>query len=264
MGSNRIAIIKGSNPLPPLFSEVKHQEEFRIDTPYGQTSSPIHRFIYTDTDLHVLHRHGLDHTIPPHKINYRANIWALDKLSINVVISINTVGGIGLKQTPGSLALPNQYIDYTWGRESTFFDGEDATVAHLEATYPYSKQLRKLIVETAEELGVNLDVNTTYAATQGPRFETPAEIVRLERDGCHIVGMTGVPEAPLAAEKGLNYACIALVVNPAAGKGKSTITKDEIEEANRAGEFNLNSLLAALIQNINLEGYLESEASLLS
>ena len=171
-------------------------------------------------------RHGAEHNIPPHLINYRANIAALAAVGINRIIGLNTVGGVTSLREPGQIGIPEQILDYTWGREHTFFTGGEAGVQHIEFTEPFSAELRRELNAAAAAAGVDCHDGGVYAATQGPRLETAAEVDRLERDGADYLGMTGMPEASLAAELGLEYACFVLVVNKAAGRGERPIHED--------------------------------------
>ena len=168
-----------------------------------------------------LARHGYGHTIAPHEVNYRANIWALKDAGARSIVSVASVGGIRNDIWPGMLVLPDQVLDYTWGRASTFFEGPGSPVNHIDFTEPYSKELRATLLRAAADCGERVHDGGVYAATQGPRLETAAEITRLERDGADIVGMTGMPEAALARELGLEYAAITVVANYAAGRGDS-------------------------------------------
>ena len=244
-----IAIIGGSGSAL-LLPDMIIDEQINIETPFGKPSSPIIRATSSGTQFYLLYRHGVGHSIPPHKINYRANIWALVELGIDVVVAIATVGGIRSSLKPGDLLLPDQLIDYTWGRESTFFDGEDGSVGHLEMTTPYSGQVRSALLKAADNCGVELADGGVCAVTQGPRFETPAEVNRIETDGGDVVGMTGMPEAALAAEKGLCYACVTLIVNPAAGRGDGQITDEEIRRSMERGIGNLNILLQETLDSV--------------
>jgi 5'-methylthioadenosine phosphorylase len=178
-----------------------------------------------------LARHGDGHTIPPHEINYRANLWALKEGGATRIVSVASVGGVRADLGPGVLVVPHQIIDYTWGRPSTYFEGGNVPVTHIDFTYPYTGELRQRILEAARAAGETVLDGGVYAATQGPRLESAAEIDRLERDGADMVGMTGMPEAALARELGLEYATIAVVVNHAAGRGESKdgIALDRIE-----------------------------------
>ena len=168
-----------------------------------------------------LARHGYGHTIPPHEVNYRANLWALKDAGADSVVSVASVGGIRNDIWPGAILLPHQVIDYTWGRASTFFEGPGAPVNHIDFTEPYSRVMRARLLNAAAAAGERVTDGGVYAATQGPRLETAAEIHRLERDGADIVGMTGMPEAALAREIGMEYAALTVVANYAAGRGDS-------------------------------------------
>lgn len=262
MGSVTTAIIAGSGSNS-LMTGMSVEEEIELTTPYGSPSSAIMRAKYRDQPVFVLYRHGKSHSILPHKINYRANVWALSRLNINTVIAIATVGGIRSDLLPGSLMLPDQLIDYTWGRESSFFDGTDGLVGHLEMTSPYCSKLREKLILAARNLDISLADGGTYAIFQGPRFETPAEINRLENDGADVVGMTGMPETALAAEKAICYACVNFVVNPAAGRGNTNIGMDAIREAWKSGNSNLNELLAETLAIVNASEVMEPDSSVM-
>jgi 5'-methylthioinosine phosphorylase len=214
-----IAIIGGSGlyQLPSL--EITARRIVR--TPYGEPAGPLTFGRLAGKDTVFLARHGYGHTLAPHEVNYRANLWALQAQGATTVIAVATVGGIAPELGAGSIALPDQIIDYTWGRPSTYFEGSEQPVTHIDFTYPYDEDLRQLLVRSAKAVDVPLHVGGTYAAVQGPRLETKAEIDRLERDGATMVGMTGMPEAALARELKLAYAALTVVVNPAAGRGSS-------------------------------------------
>ncbi len=244
MSSGAVAIIVGSRS-DVLLSQLSVSSESSSKTPFGESSSKIQRGKFHDYEVLVLYRHGVEHTIPPHKINYRANIWALSQLNPKAVIGINTVGGIRSDLKPGDLMLPHQLIDYTWGRSWTFFDDQ---VGHLEFTAPYSTQVRNSVLQASANCGISIVDGGVYAIFQGPRFETPAEIDRIDRDGGDVVGMTGMPEAALAAELNLCYACINLIVNPAAGRSPVQISFGEIKEAQKKGCEDLNVLLKETLQ----------------
>jgi len=193
-----------------------------VRTPYGEPSGPLTFGRVAGREVVFLARHGYGHTIAPHEVNYRANIWALNAQAVEGIVAIAAVGGIGADLVPGSLAVPDQIIDYTWGRKTTFFEGEEAPVTHVDFTHPYAERLRLRILAAAAAAGETVKAGGIYAATQGPRLETAAEIERLARDGADMVGMTGMPEAALARELGVDYATIAVVANYAAGRGDST------------------------------------------
>jgi len=214
-----LAIIGGSGLSKLGNMEVTNRRVAR--TPYGEPSGALTFGRICDTDVVFLARHGYGHTIAPHEVNYCANLWALKEAGALSVISVASVGGIRPAFAPGTLALPHQIIDYTWGRRSTYFEGQGAPVNHIDFTEPYSSPLRVRILKAAQAAGQPLIDRGVYAATQGPRLETAAEINRLDRDGADLVGMTGMPEAALAREISLDYAAIAVVANYAAGRSES-------------------------------------------
>jgi 5'-methylthioadenosine phosphorylase/5'-methylthioinosine phosphorylase len=216
-----------------------------VETPYSAEPVPVHAGSLAGQNILFLPRHGRDHSLPPHLINYRANLWALRELGARSIVAIATVGGITRVAEPGLLMIPDQILDYTWGREPTFFDAADGVVAHVDMTEPYCDGLRRCLAEAGNSAGASLVDGGTYAATQGPRFETAAEVRRLERDGADIVGMTGMPEATLARELQLAYATIAIIVNPAAGKVEGGISMDQVRAWQSAGRGAAENLLAA-------------------
>ena len=191
-------------------------------TPYGEASQPLVFGEIAGVEVVYLARHGSGHTIPPHAVNYRANIWALHSAGVTSLLAIATVGGINSKLRAGDIVLPNQIIDYTHGRNNTYHDGIELPVKHIDFTQPYNANLRQICKLAASNIGQKLNDGGVYACVQGPRLETAAEINRLERDGATIVGMTGMPEAVLARELNLHYAAICPVANQAAGRGDST------------------------------------------
>ncbi|MBI4195904.1 MAG: S-methyl-5'-thioinosine phosphorylase [Betaproteobacteria bacterium] len=214
-----LAIIGGSGLTQLSSLEVTRRKVVR--TPYGEPSGALTFGTIRNTEVIFLARHGYGHTIPPHEVNYRANTWALHSEEASDVVSVASVGGIRPDLVPGTLVVPDQIIDYTDGRKSTFFSTTDRSVTHIDFTFPYCEQLRRRLLKAAATAGEHMAAGGTYAATQGPRLETAAEINRVERDGADMVGMTGMPEAALAREIGLCYAAIAVVVNHAAGRGAS-------------------------------------------
>lgn len=217
-----IALILGSG-FNDLVADVPAND---VATPYGSPSSPIFTKQFNSIAVSILARHGVDHSIPPHAINYRANIAALQQSGCNAIIALNTVGVVTRVCDGGQLAIPDQIIDYTWGREHTYAVGGDAGVRHIEFTEPFSASLRARLLTAANVADVECYDGGVYAATQGPRLETAAEIDRLERDGADFVGMTAMPECVLAAELDMQYAAIALIVNRAAGRGDKPIHDD--------------------------------------
>lgn len=211
------AIIGGSGMTQLSCLKISHRQIIR--TPYGEPSGPVTFGKMNNEDIVFLARHGHGHTIPPHVINYRANLWALHSLKPSHVIAVASVGAIRADLTPGRLVIPDQIIDYTHGRNFTYFDKTDQRVTHIDFTLPYCQKTRALLLQAARNANETIIDGGVYAATEGPRLETAAEINRLERDGADMVGMTGMPEAALARELGLNYATIAVVANYAAGRG---------------------------------------------
>ena len=214
-----IAVIGGSGLTQLANLEITRRRIVR--TPYGEPSGPLTFGQIGSHPVAFLARHGYGHTLAPHEINYRANLWALHAKGVSRVIAVCTVGAIDAKLASGSIALPDQIIDYTWGRPSTYFEGAEQPVMHIDFTHPFCEETRAMALAAARDAGVALHDGGTYAAVQGPRLETKAEIDRLERDGATMVGMTGMPEAALARELKLAYATLTVVVNPAAGRGSS-------------------------------------------
>ncbi len=222
-------------------------ESREVETRWGEPSAPLSRFEYHGAEFLFLARHGEGHSVPPHAINYRANIQALKDAGVTEIIAVNAVGGITDRFVAGVIALPEQLNDYTWGREHTFFDGHDGVVEHIDFSYPYGEELRLRLCAAAEHLGIDIEPYGTYAVTQGPRLETAAEIKRLARDGNDVVGMTAMPEAALAREAGLDYASVCLVVNPAAGVSDVPITMEDIHAVIDNGMGQVKALLARCI-----------------
>jgi len=201
-----------------------------LKTPYGNPSSALIYGKFFNKSLIFLARHGIPHTIPPHKINYRANIWALKESGVDNIIALAAVGGISANLHAGDLVIPHQLIDYTYERKHSFFEENLESVVHIDFTEPYTKTLRQALLSAADSAKLPIHAQGVYAATQGPRLETAAEILRLEKEGCDIVGMTGMPEAALARELSLNYATCAMVANSAAGKSARPINMLDIEQ----------------------------------
>ena len=230
------------------FPGLQQIERHALDTPYGAPSDAVVVGRLGAQRVAFLARHGESHTIPPHRVNYRANIWALHHLGARRVIGVNAVGGIRGDMRPCAIAVPDQIIDYTYGRLTSYCDVAGAEVRHIDFSEPYSSRLREALLAAAARAGVAVINGGCYAATQGPRLETRAEIVRLRRDGCDLVGMTGMPEAALARELDLDYACIALVANWAAGCGEETeISVAEILANLETATAQLPRIVGALI-----------------
>lgn len=236
-----VAIIGGSGLTNLKGLDVMKGET--VQTPYGEPSGPMLYGHLRGKEVIFLSRHGPNHTIPPHRVNYRANIWALKAAGVKRIIAVAAVGSISDDLNARDLLLPDQIIDYTYGRAHTFFDGGEDKVTHVDFTFPYCPDLRRHLVEAARLAGITIRDKGTYGATQGPRFETAAEIRRMERDGADIVGMTGMPETALARELDIRYAAIAVVVNRAAGKEETIISLAEIEAHLEAGMTKVRALL---------------------
>ncbi|MDH3326170.1 MAG: S-methyl-5'-thioinosine phosphorylase [Gammaproteobacteria bacterium] len=245
---NKLAIIGGTGLSHLDTLEIIKREI--VQTPYGEPSAPLVHGEIEGREVLFLPRHGYGHIIPPHKINYRANIWALKEAGADCVLSVAAVGGIRDDLGPQKLVVPDQLIDYTWSRINTYFEEGLSQVVHIDFSYPYDEALRQKIIQTCSDLKIDVATKATYAATQGPRLETSAEIDRLERDGCDIVGMTGMPEAALARELELSYACLAVVANAAAGRGSESLTMEMIESNLKVGMDNTRKVIAKLIRAV--------------
>ena len=233
----QFAIIAGSG-----FREFAGDSEGEwCDTPFGRPSGPIRTRNYDDHAVRFLPRHGDDLTIPPHAINYRANLKALSQLGVNAVVALNTVGVIAPNLHPGQVAVPDQLIDYTSGRAHSIYDG-GSEIDHIDFTRPFSDSLRAGLLDAARRADIPVHDGGVYAVTQGPRLETAAEVVRLERDGADLVGMTAMPETALARELGMEYACLSLIVNYAAGKGDIPI-HDELEASTMTAKMQTMKVL---------------------
>lgn len=237
-----LAIIGGSG-LYSLGENFSLEEQVPRRTPYGDTSADVLQGRWQSIPIVFLPRHGPGHRVPPHLVNYRANIWALKQVGVSRIISVNAVGGITGEMKPGTLVVPDQLIDYSSGRKQTFFDDDDVQVVHVDFSWPYSAELRGVLTEVGLQKGQPLVVSGTYGSTNGPRLETAAEINRMRNDGCHVVGMTGMPEAALAREQEIEYACLALVVNWAAGVEDEPISMQDIMVNMEQGMQQVKSLL---------------------
>jgi 5'-methylthioadenosine phosphorylase len=246
-----LAIIGGSGLTTLSSLDVSHREVVR--TPYGEPSGAVVFGQIAGQPAMFLPRHGYGHTIAPHMVNYRANLWALHHHKATGIISVASVGGIRSDLQPGEIVVPNQIIDYTWGRKSTYFEGNGTPVTHVDFTEPYDADLCRRIVAAAAALGIDIKVGGVYAATQGPRLESAAEINRFERDGADLVGMTGMPEAVLARELGLPYAAINVVANHAAGRGSSAngIHFDSLEHVLQEAMGQVRAIIEKLVGSPN-------------
>ncbi|TAL71498.1 MAG: S-methyl-5'-thioinosine phosphorylase [Rhodanobacter sp.] len=224
-GEIELGVIGGSGlyALPGL-ANVSRQA---VATPWGEPSGEVVLGDFAGKRVAFLARHGEHHSVPPHRVNYRANLWALHQLGVRAVVGVNAVGGIRADLGPRTLVVPDQLIDYTHGRATSYCDAEGAEVRHIDFSEPYTQALRERLLAAARVAGLAIVDGGCYGATQGPRLETRAEIARLRRDGCDLVGMTGMPEAALARELDLAYACLALVANFAAGCGDDAVISIE-------------------------------------
>ena len=229
-------------------------EKVAVKTPYGHTKVRFVRIGSGDKEFIFLPRHGAGHKIPPHKINYRANIAALSDLGVTAIVAINAVGAIHGDFLPGSIAVPDQLIDYSYSRDVSFFDGKLKIVHHIDFTNPYSETIRQRILDATKTVNSHLKTSYevmgsgTYACTQGPRLETAAEIRRLAQDGCDMVGMTGMPEASLARELEIEYASLALSVNWAAGLSEAPITLEDIHLVLEGGMEFVSAVIIEIVQ----------------
>lgn len=239
-----LAVIGGTgmNRWPGL--EIDEQRV--VDTPYGAPSAPLCIGRIHGVRAAFLARHGEGHAIPPHAINYRANLWALQHIGVRSVVAVAAVGGIAPWLPPGHVAVPADLIDYTWGRAHSYSDGAGAPLQHIEFTAPYAERVRRELMHAALAQRVDIAEGGVMAVTQGPRLESAAEVRRIKRDGGDMVGMTGMPEAALARELALDYACLAVSVNWAAGLGEGSI-HSEIEQSIEQGMTRVRAVLAAAL-----------------
>lgn len=222
--------------------------EHTMATPFGSPSRPVQEGRLGDAPVFFLQRHGGTARIPPHRINYRANLWALHSLGVAGVVAINSVGGISAAMRPGRLLIPDQIIDYTWGREHTFDEGGDRELLHIDFTEPYDRGLRSELLAAAQDARIEHEPCGVHGITQGPRLETAAEVRRMARDGCDVVGMTGMPEAALARELTIPYASICMVVNAAAGLGDLPLAIGTMRDILVREAGVVRSLLSALLR----------------
>ncbi len=245
----RLAIIGGTGVYDPRILENIREEI--ITTPYGDAKVRIGT--YAGEEVAFLARHGTNHSVPPHLINYRANIWALKMLGVERVIATTAVGSVNRNMKPGDFVIVDQFLDFTKGRQSTFFEGGDAGVVHTDFTEPYCPEIRTVLSAAAQEVGISAHPSGTYVCTEGPRFETPAEIRMFATLGGDLVGMTNVPEVVLAREAGICYATVSMVTNFAAGISPTNLTHEEVLEVMAANSENLKRLVMASLAKIAVE-----------
>lgn len=248
MASMRTLALIGGTGLTELADVA---ETLVVDTPYGAPSAPV-SVIHTDpVRLLFLPRHGSPHRFPPHRVNYRANLWALREAGAHHVLAVSAVGGITADYPPGTLAAPDQLVDYSWGREHTYFDSADVPLMHVDFTRPYEGPLRTLLLQSAASRSIELVDGGCIGVFQGPRLESAAEVERARRDGCDMAGMTSLPEAALARELGLDFAGIAVVSNWGAGVSGQLISEEDIAETLREPMTRVRALVRALITTLS-------------
>lgn len=244
---SKIAIVGGSGLTQLASLEIIRRD--KINTPYGPPSGDLVQGSLAGNPVVFLARHGDGHSIPPHRINYRANIWALKQAGVQQIIAVFSVGALN-QILPGEIAFPDQIIDYTHSRAHTFFDDETSPVTHIDFTEPYCPKLREILQATARELGIVFGEGGTYGASQGPRLETAAEIRRMRQDGCDYVGMTGMPEAALARELGMTYAACVVVANQAAGMTPGEISVATMNKILEEGMENVRVLVRQVLEKL--------------
>ncbi len=246
----KIAIIGGSG----LYSlnSIKKTEKKRIETPYG-TSPGIVVGEFEGKKLAFLPRHGEGHTTPPHKINFRANLWSLKELGIERILATTAVGSLRKEFEPGKLIILDQFLDFTKNREKTFYEGNGEKVVHVDMTNPYCPELRKILIEIGKKRGIPIEEKGTYACTEGPRFETAAEIKMLKKMEADVVGMTNVPESVLARELEMCYSTISVVTNYAAGISADKLTHKEVAEIMDKNIKKVQNLIFSSIPEISEE-----------
>jgi 5'-methylthioadenosine phosphorylase len=246
---HKLAFIGGTGVYDPgiLTNLQKHV----IDTPYGQAA--YEEGTFEDKKIIFLARHGLKHTIPPHKINYRANIYALKMLDVSAVVSTTAVGSLNPSYKPGELVLVDQFIDMTKAREGTFFDGVHYGVSHTDMTHPYCESLRKAILQIGKEEGIVIHPHGTYICTEGPRYETPAEIKAYRQWGADVVGMTNVPECQLAREAEICYSTISMVTNFASGISTHSLSQKEVVDCMNQNIASFRKIITVLSETYDTE-----------
>jgi len=239
----KLAVIGGTGAVN-LFQT---RRKVALTTPFGAPSDRPREVAVGDAEIWFLARHGDPHRIPPHKVNYRANIHALKILGVDSVLAINAVGGLVSALPAGAMVAPDQIIDYTWGRAHTFSDGGSAPLKHIDFTRPYEGPLRRRLLDAAGQAGHEVVDGGCHAVTQGPRLETAAEVSRLASAGCDVVGMTAMPEAALAREAGLDYASLCVVANAGAGLEDGPITEDDIHQVLQGAMRKVKNIIEALV-----------------
>ncbi|WP_221797997.1 S-methyl-5'-thioinosine phosphorylase [Oceanobacter mangrovi] len=245
MPTKRIGIIGGTGLTRLEGPQITQVHD--VNTVLGTPSSSVQQGTWNGCEVLFMARHGHPHALPPHKVNYRANLLALQELGADAIIAVNAVGGIHADMDAGAIVIPHQLVDLTWGRESTYFDGSYKPLEHIDFTDPFDADIRQHLLGAAAKLQLPVSDFGVVAVTQGPRLETTAEIDYLERIGCDVVGMTSMPEAVLARELGIPYASVCLVVNPAAGRSDAVITMEDIQRVLDAGMGQVRDLIEAAL-----------------
>ncbi|MBP2653175.1 MAG: S-methyl-5-thioinosine phosphorylase [Firmicutes bacterium] len=243
----KIAIIGGTGLYDPRILD--NVRDGTVVTPYGEVTYKVGEF--SGQAVAFIPRHGSAHSIPPHLINYRANIWALKKLGVTNVIASTAVGSLNPKMGGGDFVLVDQFLDFTKSRVATFYDGGDRGVVHVDVTQPYCSNLRAILLNAAQEIGIPIHASGTYVCTEGPRFETPAEIKAYAKLGGDLVGMTNVPEVVLAREAEMCYVTVSMVTNFAAGISPHPLTHGEVLETMAANTEKIKRLIMAAIAKID-------------
>ncbi len=247
MNTSITLALVGGTGLTELNEDVK---SIPVDTPYGAPSAPIHEVQSGPVRLLFLPRHGKPHRIPPHCVNYRANMWALREVGADQVLAVSAVGGVCEPYGPATLAVPDQLIDYTWGRHHTFCDSEQVDLVHVDFTRPYEGALRQTLLKAAQDASIDVLDGGCIGVFQGPRLESAAEVEKARRDGCHMAGMTSLPEAALARELGMDYAGLAVVSNWGAGVTPDPLSEDNIAETLREPMIRVKLLLCSLLKSL--------------
>lgn len=243
----KIAVIGGSGVYDPdMLKDVRVE---KVETPYGDVDVQIGT--YAGKEVAFLTRHGSKHSIPPHMINYQANIYALKKIGVRKIISTTAVGSLNKAMQLSDFVLPNQFLDFTKNRRCTFYEGGQRGVAHVDVSNPYCPDLRQKLAELGKRLGIHVINGGVYVCTDGPRYETPAEIRMFAQLGGDLVGMTNVPEVTLAHEAEMCYVTISMVTNMAAGITENKLTHKEVMEAMAANSSNFRKLIMAMLEELD-------------
>lgn len=244
-----LAIIGGSGVYNP--SMLEKVKEIKVETPYGMITPLVGE--YQSREVAFLPRHGVNHSVPPHRINYQANLWGLKSIGVERILATTAVGSLNPQMKPGDFVLIDQFLDFTKSRRNTFFEGGDLGVVHVDYTEPYCPEVRGVLLEASQGIGVNLHGRGVYVCTEGPRFETPAEITMFSRLGGDLVGMTNVPEVVLAREVGICYATISMVTNFAAGISAGPLSHEEVLTIMSENTEHLRTLLMKTLETIPAE-----------